>query len=221
MPDLVGHLPSTDLDISACQATFNQLDGFTQDHAGLRMWKTVDDMERYRQIIEATSPEMIVETGTLWGGFAAWLADTFHVDVITVDVEHAEGRPETWPGVTFLVEGSSVDPQVVSHIRQLTEGRRTMVTLDSDHHAPHVRSEIRAYGPMVSPGCYLVVEDGIADLVDAAESSRWGPEVPDLGGPLRAITEILADSPVWERDLEVENLTTVSHNPAGWWRRKL
>lgn len=216
------HLPllSTDLDVEASCATFQDEAGFTQRHEGLRVWKTVDDMARYRAAIEATRPDVVVEVGTKWGGFAAWLADTCGVEVVAVDIERAEGRPDTWPGVTFVVEGSSIDSHVITRVRRLTAGRRTMVALDGDHHAAHVCREIRAYGPLVSRGHYLVVEDGIADLAPYDVAEPIGHHIPRTGGPLRAVTRELGGDDAWRRDRGIENLTRVSHHPAGWWVKR-
>lgn len=58
-----------------------------------------------------------------------------------------------------LIEGSSTDPAVVAALRERAEGRRVMVDLDSDHRAEHVAGELRALAPLVTPQCYLVVED--------------------------------------------------------------
>ena len=58
-----------------------------------------------------------------------------------------------------LIEGSSTDPAVVATLRERAEGRRVMVDLDSDHRAEHVAGELRALAPLVTPQCYLVVED--------------------------------------------------------------
>jgi cephalosporin hydroxylase len=215
------HLPllTTGLDVAASCATFDREGDFTQTHEGLRVWKTLDDLARYRQVIEQTRPEVVVEVGTKWGGFAAWLADTCGVQVVAVDIERAEGRPDAWPGVTNVVEGSSIDPHVVRRVRDLTRGRRTMVALDGDHHAPHVSREIRAYGPLVSRGCYLVVEDGIADLAPDEVAEPIGRHIPRTGGPLRAITRELGANDLWRRDEAVELMTPISHHPAGWWER--
>ena len=158
-----------------------------------------------------------MEIGTRWGGTAAWFADTFAVDVITVDVSAAPNI-QGWPNVT-TVRGSSIAADVVAQVTGLAAGRRCMVSLDSDHHFPHVAAEIRAYGPLVSSGCYLVVEDALGDLVPPDDARRFGAGLPEVGGPLPAIEQELAGDPAWVRDLDVEGMDPVSHSPFGWWRR--
>lgn len=208
----------TPIDVRASHDTFTTKTGYTQHHATFPIWKTVDDMARYRRIVEATRPGTIVETGTKWGGFATWLADELGVAVITVDI-NAVPALRAHPRVTQVV-GSSIDPDTIKRVQDLVNGRRVMVSLDADHHAAHVEAEIRAYGPMVSPGCYLVVEDGLADLVDAAKARRFGNRIPEEGGPLAAIGRTLATDDAWRRDLDIEGMTRVSHSPAGWWVRR-
>jgi cephalosporin hydroxylase len=207
----------TPIDVSSSLATFGSRHGFTQHHQRVPMWKAVQDLARYRRVIEATRPEVIVETGTRWGGTAAWFADTFGVPVITVDVSAAPDI-EGWPNVT-AVTGNSIRADIVARVARLVAERRCMVSLDSDHHYPHVLAEIRAYGPLVTPGCYLVVEDALADLVVPDEARRFGARIPEKGGPLPAIEQELAGNPDWVRDLDVEGMDPVSHHPYGWWRR--
>lgn len=207
----------TPIDIRKSIGSFGTKRGYTQHHCTVPMWKSAQDLIRYRHIVEATRPEVVVETGTRWGGTAAWFADSFHVDVITVDVAAAPDIRD-WPGVTTVV-GSSVAPDVVGRVVELIAGRRCMVTLDSDHHFDHVQAEIRAYAPLVSPGCYLVVEDALGDLVEPAEARRFGSRIPEEGGPLPAIEAELAGDPGWVRDLDIEGMDPVSHSPFGWWRR--
>lgn len=207
------------IDVEASYATFDYEAGFKQDYAGLGVWKNVDDMDRYRAAIAVTKPEVIVETGTRWGGFAAWIAGEFPgVEVVTVDVDD-ETRPTEWPGVTF-VTGDSKDPAVVEQVTGLIAGRRCMVSLDADHHAPHVEAEILAYAPLVSPGCYIVVEDGIADLVTSRRARRLGRSIPQAGGPLVAIAATLAGDERFERDRAIEQATPITYYPAGWWLRR-
>lgn len=180
--------------------------------SGVPAIKCAEDLRRYRKVIEATRPELIVQTGTAVGGSALWFADS-GPDVITIDIDVARIHPRVVEAekITILT-GSSTDrliaDAVVSAAANYTQ---VMVVLDSDHSSRHVQREIELYGPLVSKGCYLVVEDGICDF--AAD----GPFKP---GPLDAIRACLASSPDWERDIQVESLDAVSMYPGGWWIRK-
>jgi cephalosporin hydroxylase len=51
-----------------------------------------------------------------------------------------------------------------------------MVILDSNHTAEHVLQELEAYGPLVSPGCYMVVFDTLIEELsdDLSENRPWG-----------------------------------------------
>ncbi|MFC6022984.1 CmcI family methyltransferase [Plantactinospora solaniradicis] len=208
----------TPIDVQASLQTFS--DGsYACEHRGLTLWKHQDDLDRLAAILDATKPTVVVETGTRWGGTAVWLADR-GVDVITVDSdspEVSEAARGLSDRVTY-VQGDSVAPETVAEVRQLVRRRRTMVILDSEHAAPHVAQEIALYGPLVSPGCYLLVEDAIFDLAtDPRLKSRGGFRIPAEGGPMVAIEQELASNDLWKRDTEIEALTPISHNPAGWW----
>lgn len=185
--------------------------------------KVSEDLDRYRYIIETTHPELVVECGTHKGGSAAWFAQQ-GLDVITVDLPYDSGVPysrrrednrghgELVPNksVQYLV-GDSVDHGIYQQILSMIGGRRTMVSLDSNHDAEHVAKEIRIYSEMVSPGCYIVVEDGVL---------RWFPS-NYVGNPLDAIESTLCTATdIWYRDCEVEGMSPVTLSPAGWWRRK-
>ena len=116
------------------------------------------------------------------------------------------------PAVEFL-PGSSTDPALVARIARRVQGRKTLVTLDSDHSMRHVLQELRMYSPLVSSGSYLVVEDTHYDGV---------PTQPDFGpGPTAAVRRFLAEggSRDFEPDLTREALV-MTFNPGGWLRRK-
>ena len=167
--------------------------------------KLEEDLERYEVVIGRTEPEVIIEAGTYAGKSAAWFADrgpeVITIDINPVSVEH--------PGVRFL-HGSSIDPDVVNFVAGKINGRRTMVVLDSDHAAMHVAREIELYGPLVTPGCYMVVEDGIAP---------WAEPLAGDPGPMAAITALLSDNPDWSHDYEVMDMHPVTMHPLGWWRK--
>ena len=168
------------------------------------MIKLPEDLRRYERVITADQPDVIVECGTFRGGSARW----FHalgLDVVTIDVTtHPDA---TGDGITWIV-GSSTDPVIAGRVAALVAGRRTMVVLDSDHSAKHVEAEIRLYAGLVTPGCHLVVEDGIC---------RW---MGWPNSPLDAIELLLVPDPRFERDEITESMHAVSMYPGGWWIRR-
>jgi len=172
------------------------------------MIKLDEDLARYRHVIGTDGPEVVVECGTWEGGSARWFAEA-GLSVITIDTSrypHAQGGSN----ITWLT-GSSADPDIAAHVAELVAGRRTMVVLDSDHSAAHVAAEIKMYGPLVSPGCHLVVEDGILTWMD----NKWFQ-----GSPLDAIEELLVPDPAFERDEATESMSPISMYPCGWWIRR-
>jgi cephalosporin hydroxylase len=179
--------------------------------------KVFEDLLRYEAVIAQTRPGVIVECGTFTGHSALWFAQQ-GVDVITIDIPPDSGIPYTRkskdtvveiPEITYLV-GSSTDLSIVSQVEELVCDRRTMVVLDSDHSADHVKREIELYGPFVSPGCYLVVEDGIL---------RWLPS-DYVGNPLDAIEGSLIYNEAWMRAIAIEEMFSVTLYPFGWWIKR-
>lgn len=185
------------------------------------MWKIDTDLQRYADIIAATKPEVIVETGTRGGGSARWFLDQPGVrEVITIDVENTDDADEVVldKGRVTFVRGDSADPAVVESVRSLVGARRCMVSLDSDHSAAHVAREIDLYGPLVTPGCYLVVEDGIFGHAPQVLLDMHFPGGLE-GSPLDAIAEKLHSGEAFSRDIAIERAHPTSHHVAGWWVR--
>ena len=69
---------------------------------------------------------------------------------------------------------------------------RVLVLLDSCHSKAHVLAELTAYSPLVTPGSYIVVMDGImSDLVGVPGSQAdWS-----WNNPLAAVREFVAAHP--------------------------
>jgi cephalosporin hydroxylase len=179
------------------------------------------DLWMMQQIIYEIQPDFVVETGTWRGGSALYWAHTLNgmgLDqsrVITVDIQDQTKTAAThpfWKRVTFL-QGSSTDPKIVADIARMVQGRKVIVTLDSDHSMRHVLNELHAYAPMVSSRSYLVVEDTHIDGV---------PTQPDAGpGPLAAVQAFLKEDAGkdFAQDLTREAFI-MTFNPGGWLRRK-
>jgi len=162
------------MDTNISQEKINEISGvlyeyhFPQSRNGVRaMWKDVpvlkmpSDLILYSQVIHESKPEIIIETGTKYGGSALYMQDMLDMNgnggkVITVDIRDLVKDKD--PRITYI-SGNSNDPLVVEKIKEMAKGKRVMVVLDGNHHRIHVKWELRYYSPLVSPGCYLVIED--------------------------------------------------------------
>ena len=175
---------------------------------GFTLYKYPTDLWVYQEIIHETRPTVVIETGTAHGGSAlyfAWLG----VRVITVDINRLPNVPQH--DRIEYVTGSSVDPAVVQRVRtHLRPDDRVMVILDSDHAEPHVTRELAIYPTLVTPGCYLIVEDTNVNGYPAF--SDHGP------GPMEAVMKWRGGGGMFERDPGREKFMLTT-NPAGYWRR--
>jgi cephalosporin hydroxylase len=153
---------------------------------GIRTLKCPLDLWIYQEILVRNRPELIIETGTALGGttyFLASICDQIDCGRITsIDWRMREGRPEH-SRITYL-HGSSIAPRIVTEVAgAVRPGERVMVILDSAHERDHVLEELRAYGPLVTPGQYLVVED--TNVNGHPVRPEWGP------GPMEAVEAFL------------------------------
>ena len=181
---------------------------------GIPVLKCPLDLWVYQEILVETQPDLIVETGTFGGGSAYYLASICDLlgtgTIVTIDVDPQRELPEH-ARITY-VTGSSVDDEIVADVRRRARrAERVMVILDSDHSRDHVLRELELYGPLVTPGCYLVVED---------TNVNGHPVVPHFGpGPMEALTAFLQTTDDFEIDSSREKLL-LTFNPSGYLRRR-
>ncbi len=180
---------------------------------GSRALKAPQDLWVYQEIVTALRPELIIETGTFEGGSALYLATVCdaigHGTVVSVDVRPRDGLPEH-ERIEYVVS-SSVDPALVARLRERAAAAAgVLVILDSDHSREHVLAELRAYGPLVGPGGYLIVED--TNVNGHPVARHWGP------GPMEAVDAYLAEGAPFEIDRSREKFL-FSCNPRGFLRR--
>ncbi|MGH7910515.1 MAG: CmcI family methyltransferase [Candidatus Dormibacteraceae bacterium] len=172
------------------------------------------DLWIYQEILYETRPDLIIETGTAHGGSALFLASMLDLlgagSLCTIDVAEVPDRP-VHPRVRY-VTASSTDPGVVAEMTDLAgAAERVMVLLDSDHSCEHVRAELRAYAGLVTPGCYLIVED---------TNVNGRPVLPEFGpGPAEALESFLMTDDRFEVDTSREKLL-MTFNPGGFLRRR-
>ena len=164
-----------------------------------------EDMLRIQEVIYDIKPDVIVETGVAHGGSLIFYASLCTAigkgRVIGIDIEirpHNRAAIEEHrlsPSIS-LVEGSSVDVDIVKSVRdQIGPAETVLVLLDSNHLKNHVLEELEAYSPIVSPGSYIVACDGIMKQVVGAPrtSADW-----TWNNPISAINEFVASHPEFE-----------------------
>lgn len=192
-----------------------------------------DDMLRIQEAIWQVQPDIILETGIAHGGSLIFYASLMEMigkgRVIGLDIDiraHNRAAIEAHPMVKriTMIEGSSIAPEVVAQVKALIKpGDKVMLILDSNHSRDHVASELAAYADLVTPGSYILSQDGVMQLV--AGSPR-APADWATDNPITAVNAFLAAHPEFElshppRPFD-ETLDTpeCSHHPIGWLRRK-
>jgi cephalosporin hydroxylase len=143
-----------------------------------------DDIVRMQEVIYSLQPDVIVETGVAHGGSLMFYAslckalDRGRVVGIDVDIRpHNRAAIESHPlfDRIDLLQGSSIDADVVRRVRAMIRpGETVLVLLDSCHSKQHVLAELEAYAPLVTPGSYIVAMDGI--MQDMAGAPRSQPD---------------------------------------------
>ena len=154
---------------------------------GYHLIKTPLDLWIYQELLVRTRPDIVIQTGTLNGGSALFLAmiqdHLGHGRVVSIDIEERPNRP-THPRLAYIT-GSSVDQAVVAYVSKQVGAGRAMVILNSDHRAGHVYDELMVYSPLVQLGDYLIVED--TNLNGHPVYADFGP------GPMEAVVKFLAE----------------------------
>lgn len=171
------------------------------------------DLWIYQEIIAEIRPDLIVETGTRFGGSALFMAHMLDVlakgEIITIDVDNSITRP-THPRIRY-VHGSSADERLVTAaLDDRSRNEVCMVVLDSDHSKAHVLAELKLLAPYVSTGSYLIVED---------TNVNGHPAFPSFGdGPYEAVEEFLKAHREFVVD-EAREKFLMTFNPRGYLRR--
>jgi cephalosporin hydroxylase len=206
---------------------------YTLSWAGQPILQLPEDMVRLQEAIYALQPEVIIETGVCFGGsllFHATLCEAIGKGrVIGIDVQVPEQTRKAVETHRLahritLIEGDSAAPETVARVRELAGAAGpVMVILDSDHSRAHVLRELEAYAPLVTPGSWIVAEDGIMhDLADVPGGHpEWIDDNPTEAARLFAAAhpEFEIGAPAWKFN-RGELRSNVTYWPDGWLRRR-
>lgn len=192
---------------------------------GIPIIQYPNDIVMLQELIWKERPDVIIETGVAHGGTAILYASILELigkgKVIGIDIELRKYNQLAIHSHPLsrrieLIEGSSIDPHVLEEVRRRIQSRgQVMVMLDSNHSYQHVSTELELYSQLVSPGGYLVVMDGVQELLS---DTPMGKEEWKRENPLAAIRDFLSEHPDWEID-PYYTRTYITCNPCGFLRR--
>jgi cephalosporin hydroxylase len=183
---------------------------------GVPMLKNPLDSWVLQEIVHETRPEVIVELGSAHGGSTLFLAQLLELrggDGIVVSVDVTRETYVADHDRIVEVTGRTADADVLERVRELCDGRRVMAIHDASHRAEEVVHDLRLYSPLISSGCYLVVEDGIGSLLPRRKVG------PAAAGPYEAIAQFLSEGVPFEPDIERERYLA-TYNPNGFLKRR-
>jgi cephalosporin hydroxylase len=184
---------------------------------GVRCLKSVSDMWNYQEILSEIKPALLIEVGTFHGGSALFFSSvlrqiTPYSKVVSIDISHkAVADRVREDNHIELITGRLTDEKTLSRIRELRKTFRGPVfaILDSDHPKNNVLAEMNVLRPILTPGDYLVVEDG---------NINGHPVLPGWGeGPMEAIQEYFTLYPGdYRADTQRENKFGFTFAPRGF-----
>lgn len=197
------------------------------DWLGLPIIQFPPDIVVLQELIWRVKPQVVVETGVARGGSLALSASILELlggerFVVGVDIEIRQANRAAIEAHPLahrirLVQGSSVDNDVVEEVyRTVGDRSPVVVLLDSMHTHAHVLEELRAYHRLVSEGSYIVVFDTvIADMPEASFPDRpWG--VHD--NPKNAVKAFLRQNDRFVVDEDLETKLQITVCPSGYLR---
>ncbi len=186
------------------------------DHStyfGIQTWKSPIDFWIYQELLYELKPDVIVEIGNHAGGSTLALAHLCDAlgrgRVIGVDLSHAAvaAAARAHPRTTF-VEGDACSA-FAGVVKLIAPDEHVLVIEDSSHTFENTLHILRTYSPLVRPGGYFIVEDGIC---------HHGLDGGPSPGPYEAVEAFVGENSDFEIDRSREAFL-ITWNPKGYLRR--
>lgn len=191
-----------------------------------------EDLVRIQEVIYAVKPDLIIETGVAHGGslvlYAGLCKAMGRGRVVGIDIEirphnrKAIEAHELSPMIS-LIEGSSIDAGIVAKAKaHIRKDEKVLVILDSNHTKAHVRAELEAYGPLVTPGSYIVATDGSMGFLHDVPRGKpeWRHDNPTEAAAefAKAHPEFRLEDPAFPFN-EGRVTERITHWPGAWLKR--
>ncbi len=154
-------------------------------YRGVQAIRCPFDYVMYQMIIEEVKPDLIIEIGTNNGGSAIYFSDLMDIykidggEIHSIDIhDNAAKNVADFDRVKLFTDGwEAYDLNLTKKFE------RILVIEDAAHTYECTIGAMEKFADLVTPGSYMIVEDGIVN-----ELSR---EKEFHGGPLKAIREFL------------------------------
>lgn len=180
---------------------------------GVTALKNPLDFWVYQELLYQLQPDVIIEIGNWNGGGTLALAHLCDLlgrgRIIALDINH-ESVPDgvrQHPRITLIEGDACVSYDQV--VTMIGADNQVLVIEDSSHTYENTLNVLRTYSPLIKPGGYFIVEDGIC---------HHGLELGPAPGPYEAIESFIAESPGFVIDRSRENFL-ITWNPKGFLRR--
>jgi cephalosporin hydroxylase len=201
------------------------------------------DTVQLQEIVWATKPDLIIETGIAHGGSlvlsASMLALLDMADamesgdlmdpkiskrkVLGIDIDIRRHNQESIENHSMssrieMIQGSSIEANVIKQVEAIARNyQRIMVCLDSNHTHDHVLAELNAYAPLTSVGNYCVVMDTLIDDMpkESFPDRPWGPG----NNPKTAVREFMKSHSEFKIDKRIDQKLLISVAPDGYLQR--
>jgi cephalosporin hydroxylase len=180
---------------------------------GISAQKSPLDAWVYQEIIHETSPDVIIEIGTAYGGGTLFLAHLCDVlgkgRIIGLDVSH-QNVPEAvkkHPRISFVEGDACQNFRYVE--KMISKDDKVLIIEDSSHTYENTLNVLRVYSGLVKLGDYFIVEDSIC---------HHGLGVGPNPGPYEAIETFVTENKDFEIDRTREHFL-ITWNPKGYLKR--
>ena len=185
------------------------------------------DIVAMQELIWNIKPDLIIETGIAHGGSLILYASILELigkgNILGIDIDiRPHNKNEIESHKMFkrikMIEGSSIDPEIIKRVEKIAEGKKTiMVLLDSNHTHEHVLQELNLYSKFVTLNSYMVCFDTIVE--DMPEGYLPGRNWGVGNNPKTAVYEFLNGNNNFEIDKSVDNKLLISVAPHGYLKR--
>jgi len=195
--------------------------------------QTPQDIVALQEIIFRIKPDLIIDIGIARGGSIVFFASLLELNalyggnrdakVLGVEIDlraHNRSAIEASPlsKRIELIDGSSLNPDVISQVAKLTENEKTvMVCLDSLHTHAHVLAELEVYSKFVTNGSYCIVFD---TSIEGMEDSLFKDRPWKTGdSPGSAVKEFLSKEQAFVIDESINDQLVFTMNKNGYLKR--